>query len=115
MSAERTNERASEAASWSQSVLGAPLSAAEMRRTASPITGEPAPLAEAGYKGRLSLNLAPQLTAEEALSALQRFQSAEGTRRKQVRNVNPFGVASRLWAAVACGGSDEAVADGACK
>ena len=74
-----------------------------------------APLAEAGYKGRLSLNLAPQLTAEEALSALQRFQSAEGTRRKQVRNVNPFGVASRLWAAVACGGSDEAVADGACK
>ena len=74
-----------------------------------------APLAEAGYKGRLSLNLAPQLTAEEALSALQGFQSAEGTRRKQVRNVNPFGVASRLWAAVACGGSDEAVADGACK
>jgi len=74
-----------------------------------------APLAEAGYKGRLSLNLAPQLTAEEALSALQRFQSAEGTRRKQVRNVNPFGVASRLWAAVACGGSDEAIADGACK
>ena len=74
-----------------------------------------APLAEAGYKGRLSLNLAPQLSAEEALSALQRFQSAEGTRRKQVRNVNPFGVASRLWAALACGGSDEAVADGACK
>ena len=100
-------------------------------------------LHEAGYRGTLRLNLAPGLAPAEARAALQAFQNrearraprappraaraarvpsrrrrrpcAQDTRRKQVRNVNPFGVPARLWEAVACAGSDEAEADGARK
>ena len=71
-------------------------------------------LADAGYAGTLHLNLLPALGASEVGDALEAFQARDDARRKLVRNLNPFGLPTRLWEAVACGdgggGTGEAAA-----